>query len=245
MEFSPSPDLRPWIDRYWIRSATEEDTAVTVLPDGCADVVLDLGGSPGALGAIFAVGAMTRPLHLSLRGSPEMLGIRFRPGRAAAFFREPLSSITDLRAPLHDLCGNVFPLVAEQLAKSHTARRLAIVEDWLRKRLEPVKESRVDAAIDALTASGGRAAVEHVAREIGVSRQHLARLFDLHVGLTPKMFARVVRFRRAIALGGTLPWAEVAATLGYADQSHLIAEFQEFAGSSPVPFFLSTGSARR
>lgn len=31
----------------------------------------------------------------------------------------------------------------------------------------------------------------------------------------------------------------MAAELGYFDQSHLIAEFREFAGETPVPFFLS------
>ena len=35
------------------------------------------------------------------------------------------------------------------------------------------------------------------------------------------------------------PSADLASQLGYFDQSHLIAEFREFAGDTPVPFFLS------
>ena len=75
----------------------------------------------------------------------------------------------------------------------------------------------------------------------GVSRQHLARAFAHHVGVSPKTFARVMRFRRAIAIarGGREGWAELAEELGYFDQSHLIADFREFAGETPVPFFLS------
>ncbi|HYS55032.1 MAG TPA: hypothetical protein VER58_14840 [Thermoanaerobaculia bacterium] len=50
-----------------------------------------------------------------------------------------------------------------------------------------------------------------------------------------------MRFRRAIAIarGGREGWADLAAELGYFDQSHLIADFREFAGETPVPFFLS------
>jgi len=53
----------------------------------------------------------------------------------------------------------------------------------------------------------------------------------------------VMRFRRAITLarGGREGWADLAAELGYFDQSHMIAEFREFAGDTPVPFFLSAG----
>jgi AraC-like DNA-binding protein len=33
--------------------------------------------------------------------------------------------------------------------------------------------------------------------------------------------------------GAGVPWARVAAELGYADQSHMIAEFRELSGLTP------------
>src|SRR5206468_2173450 len=121
-----------------------------------------------------------------------------------------------------------------------TIDRLDAVEDALRSILGEAKaDPRVDAAVDAIIRSGGRVSIESVAEMSGVSRQHLARAFAHHVGVTPKTFARVMRFRRAMELGKRQLWAEVAAELGYFDQSHLIADFREFAGETPVPFFLS------
>ncbi|MGZ7079073.1 MAG: helix-turn-helix domain-containing protein, partial [Thermoanaerobaculia bacterium] len=65
--------------------------------------------------------------------------------------------------------------------------------------------------------------------------------FDAAVGVSPKMFARVVRFRRVLReiAAPAVDWSDVALSAGYFDQSHLIADFRQFAGTTPVPFFLS------
>jgi AraC-like DNA-binding protein len=51
----------------------------------------------------------------------------------------------------------------------------------------------------------------------------------------------VCRFRRASAAvrdlrGGSVDWAGLAGEWGYYDQSHLIHEFQMFAGETPETF---------
>jgi AraC-like DNA-binding protein len=72
-----------------------------------------------------------------------------------------------------------------------------------------------------------------LAAEIGWSRSHLVDRFRREVGLSPKRFARVARFRSAFDRLGTAPLATVAAECGYADQSHLTHEFREMAGETP------------
>jgi AraC-like DNA-binding protein len=47
----------------------------------------------------------------------------------------------------------------------------------------------------------------------------------------------VLRFQRALALArraGTPDWGRLATACGYFDQSHLIHDFRELAGMSPV-----------
>jgi AraC-like DNA-binding protein len=220
-EVAPSRELAEYVDAYWWSDAESSGT-MRILPDGCADVVFDKEGA-------FVVGAMTRPLRIDAAETIGAFGIRFKPGRAAIALRTPLTLLTDARVPLRDVTKS-FP----------TIDRLETVEDALRAILADVKsDPRVDAAVDAIIRSGGRAAIESIAEASGVSRQHLARAFAHHVGVSPKTFARVMRFRRAIELGKRQQWADVAAELGYFDQSHLIADFREFAGETPVPFFLS------
>ena len=60
-------------------------------------------------------------------------------------------------------------------------------------------------------------------------------------GLRPKQLCRVLRFRRACALAGRgLPWGLVAAEAGYFDQAHLIRDFHEFTGDTPMSVFSNT-----
>lgn len=52
----------------------------------------------------------------------------------------------------------------------------------------------------------------------------------------PRSELRIARFQSALGFAGAgapVDWAGVAAESGYADQSHLIAEFREFSGLAP------------
>jgi AraC-like DNA-binding protein len=226
-EIVPPARLRPWVEAYWTRPASAGEIDERVLPDGCADIVFSLDR-----GTAMTVGTMTRPLVLR-GGTPSYFGVRFRPGRAGAFLRFPLDAITDGSADLDDAA------LAERVAEARTqSARMDAIEAWLvRRAAEP--DPRVDHAVALLAA--GRA-VDEVAREVNLSRQHLRRRFLRHVGVGPKTFARVTRFQRLLAhvrRDASLSWAAAAADTGYFDQSHLIADFRDFAGTTPVPFFLS------
>lgn len=221
-EFAPTAALRPWVECFWTSRDDADTGERRVLPDGCADLVFDLTDGEGT-----AVGTMTRPLVVPVREGGEFLGVRFRPGRAAAFLRVPLAEITDARVPLRELWkGDPLPMT------------VAALERVLLERLDPDHDPRVDAAVERIIRGAGR--VEEIAKEIGISRQHLARQFLHHVGVPPKTFARVMRFRRVLqSLGHEADWADVAVAHGYYDQSHLIADFRELAGETPNAFHFS------
>ncbi|HEY6486717.1 MAG TPA: helix-turn-helix domain-containing protein [Candidatus Cybelea sp.] len=60
-------------------------------------------------------------------------------------------------------------------------------------------------------------------------------------GVTPKRFARIVRFRRALSLlGSTESIITAAAEAGYYDQAHMYRDFGEFAGLTPGEFLGAT-----
>jgi len=85
------------------------------------------------------------------------------------------------------------------------------------------------------TATGGRRRIGQVAADVGWSRRHLTARLRAETGYGAKELARLARFQRArrAIVAQTDSLADVAATCGYADQSHFTAEWREFAGCSP------------
>jgi AraC-like DNA-binding protein len=78
-----------------------------------------------------------------------------------------------------------------------------------------------------------------IQRQTGYSPKHFIGLFRGAVGLTPKHYYRVKRFMAALQAMAVVPspsLAELAASLGYADQSHLTREFRDFAGTTPTQY---------
>jgi AraC-like DNA-binding protein len=230
-EIAPLPALAEWVECFWTHRDDGTSGVHRVLPDGCVDLVFDLAAGEG-----MAVGTMTRPLLVPPRDGGSFLGVRFRPGRAAAFLRIPLADITNASLPLRELWKAD---LAGPIAEDPT-RAIDVLQRELLRRLGASCDRRVIEAIDRILASGGAARIDALSLDLGVSRQHLARQFLHHVGVPPKTFARVARFRRLVSsLDAGANWAGLAIEHGYYDQSHLISEFRELAGTTPAAFHFS------
>src|SRR4051812_24547581 len=85
---------------------------------------------------------------------------------------------------------------------------------------------------------GERISLDELAREAGVSRFHFARQFRLSTGESPMEYLRRVRIERSKSILQTrdATIAEVAARLGFSDQSHFTRIFGRLVGVSPGSF---------
>ena len=83
--------------------------------------------------------------------------------------------------------------------------------------------------------------------ETGWSRRHVTERFRRQLGLSPKAYARLLRFEHASSLLGEPPagrtLAEVATEAGYYDQSHLSRDFVALAGMTPGAVAADAGLA--
>ena len=245
-EYPPHPALGAHVDCMWtarVLVATPGRAHThRVLPDNCIDILWQDGGRPA-----FAVGMMSRAIVVASAQPVATVAVRFKPGMAGAFLAAPLHALTDHRAGIDLLWGRGD---ADRLADAlwtgalTDRQRIALIETQLLRRLRghapaAAGEALVRRALAAIDTSGGAARIDELAGRLGVSRQHLAACFRAQVGLSPKLYARIRRFRRATAALKAAPapdWARLALDCGYFDQSHLIHDFQEFAGSAPLGF---------
>jgi AraC-like DNA-binding protein len=116
--------------------------------------------------------------------------------------------------------------------------RAALTTDFLMtSRREPDRRAQLlQAAVAAIEEADGNIGVNALARRLGTSASTLRRHFRV-LGLPPKRFASIVRFRRSHAFLHTTPgatWADAVEKFGYADQAHLVRNYHRFAGTAPT-----------
>lgn len=254
----PPPPLGNFIHSFWESSYSASHPKLRVLPRGTAELVINLSedeiriydsGSaeycrrfPG----IVVSGAYGGALDIDPMQNASMMGIHFRPGGAFPFFGGALGEITGSHIPLEALWGRLAVELRERLCAAATRqKRFQILEEAIKARLRWKSEHpAVSRALGILGSTGAGDSVGAIAARVGLSQRRFIELFTAQVGLTPKLFGRVLRFQRArqFAHQAAKPnWSQVALTCGFYDQSHLIHDFQEFSGLSPADYFrLST-----
>lgn len=102
--------------------------------------------------------------------------------------------------------------------------------------LAPVDErvARVARALGGATPAVG---VGELAAQVGLSREHLHRLFRAELGMTPGLYLRLARIGEArVRLARGEPAAEVAHACGFADQAHFSRWFRRYLGVTPGAF---------
>lgn len=231
-EHAPHPALAPFVDRLWTTDARGDGAPRLVLPDGCVDVLVPCAHAD----APFVVGAMTRAAVIE-GPAAAIVAVRFRPGGAAPFLRRPVAELTDR----HD--ADVPWLRIDPRAPVRSLERALLA----RLRAVDARVSGDVAHAVARLAASDAPPIATLARELGVTRQHLARRFVEHVGVTPKQLSRIARMQRAVGLlghdgGGAL--ADVALRAGYFDQAHLARDLRELATLTPAEVSRAGGSIR-
>lgn len=245
----PGPPLDRHVTGIWVARGAVPVAAETVLPNGVVELIFNLGPAHKVVGPggdrwyrrAWLAGMQQGPLVIASLGVSDLLGVRFRPGGAAALLDLPLRVLTDAVVEVDGLDRRDAALgqLRDQLLDADGPARIAVVETALRQRLAIARDRpdrRVDAAIARLKDA---ASVRDLADAIGISHKHLIDRFHAEVGVTPSRLRRILRFDgviRALAGEPTPDWAALAAAHGFTDQPHLVREFRTFAGVTPTGF---------
>lgn len=249
--YRPGPPLDEFVEHFWLIQDGQTPRLEKILPCGATELVVNLKHNEIDIhdpeqpeqyrrfsGAVFS-GAYSRSFICNALQHEEIMGVHFKPAGAFPFLNTKASELTNAHASLADLWGSAGHELGERLCAAITPqRRFRIMESVLRARLhgETTRQVQMKIALNMFATGGNGVLVRDVARELGLAQRQFIQLFSSHVGLTPKVFCRILRFQRARLLAEKLDtprWAELALNCGYFDQSHLINDFQEFSGSTP------------
>lgn len=239
-EFEPHPDLVPYVWTYWTFSVPETLEGVylhRVMPDGCVGIVCSRRN-----GGAHLVGPRLDAIEVPVRAGDVFQGIRFRPGAAGAFLGVDCQKLHGWEGMAAEQVPALAGALIEQLVPCTTTEDAARVLDALLLDVLPQAEppdATVRAGVDAIIASEGQAQIREITNWLGLSERQFQRRFRQAVGLTPKQFARIRRFRASV--GNVLQddpdaWGRVAAERGFSDQAHLTREFNALYGAPPTSF---------
>jgi AraC-like DNA-binding protein len=244
---TPRGTLGQLVESIWLhRGATPAHGVDLRLPTGRVEVMLDLDENRSMRSVV--AGPFQRPYPLETARQSHVVGVVFRPGAARTLLGVPAHELADRHVALEDLWGRAADELRDRvLAASGVHARLREVEVVLEARLAGSAEIAHPLAAAATGLVARRPAglgVAELGEHLGWSARRLQQVFRDDVGLTPKAYQRLQRFRGAlvsIEAAEQVGWPAFALHRGYADQSHFIREFRAHAGLSPSQYLLRRG----
>lgn len=244
---SPGAPLDAVVSLVWHATRRDAPAMETVLPSGQPQLVIQLDGRPNRWSdahgehvdpAELVGGPFVGPLRLPGEAQHAVAGALFHPGGLAALLDMPICELRGAYAATRDLWGSEVDRWTDRVRRAPTAEAaLQALESGLRSHLG--RRSRRAALELACRRLARGEAVRAVAERLGASQRRFSRTFTNEVGLTPKQFTRLARFRRALAAIRAQPrrdLTEVALEAGFFDQAHLTREFRAFGGLTPSAY---------
>jgi AraC-like DNA-binding protein len=248
----PGPRVRSFVERYiGYRMTGAAPAAHRGLPSGHMTFIVSIGHpidvvqqtsdaqAPRTYRSVLS-GLHATPALIAHDGNQEGVAVELTPIGSRVLFGLPSGALWDLTLELEEVAGSIGDELWERLQDAAGWRERFAACDAVLAHLAGRDETPAALADcwQALATSHGQLPIDRLAREVGYSRQHLARRFREEFGLGPKLAARIIRFERVTrmlrATPSYLSLAQVAATCGYADQSHLARDFTALAGCSPT-----------
>jgi AraC-like DNA-binding protein len=250
----PGDPLAAFVERIWDFDGILTFPREQAFPDGTLALVVQLDEPHRPIAtapmdpfpAVCFDGLQTRATVIEgPRSRCRVLAIILRPLGASALLGASLRELTDRSTDLHAISGNT---AAQELAQRlddarDGSERVRRARAWTSVRLAraEVCDPLVVRVFERIERGAGNLAVTQLEELSGRSRSRLCAAFADAIGLSPKRYARIVRFRRALELVGTgsSPLGDIALRCGYYDQAHMNAEFAEHAGLTPRAYMLA------
>ena len=243
---APHAALAEHVTRLWSHEAASRASAQErVLPSGSADLVFDLRDDTRAPRVC---GPHAVPFGMVRGGAEAFVGVQFTPGGAAALLGVPQNALANARVELASLWGDApAQRWRDALLRARGPQaRVRTLERLLLGRLATAREGHTSVAfaLQQLLSCDEVQSIGGIVAATGLSARRFIQLFTREVGLPPKLFARVRRFQRVLALTQaqrTPNWCDVALACGYHDQAHMHRDFGEFAEVTPARYLRARG----
>lgn len=183
----------------------------------------------------------SRRIQLYMSGDIHIFNILLQPAALNRLVGIDMRSLVNEGIAARDVLGKRAVRLSDavRLAPDFAAR-VAAAEQWFGMMQDDGSaRDGIDQTSRLLWASGGRARIDVLAKRSGLSARQFQRRFTTQVGLSPKLYARTVRFDAVLTAHRNeprKPWTGIIHDAGYFDQAHFIRECHALVGVGPSHF---------
>lgn len=220
------PTIYPdFIERIWVLENVGEDVEIYSPPSQYPALIIPIQDSESRIKEPYLTGLSLSSSTTKYEKGTKLIGVRFYPYAISSFFQVNTKTIVNnsfkINIPLIKTIENLEDIL-EQLFQSIKS---TLFEDLKSFYWEFRKGENL------LT-------IEDYCKQHNTNYTSLNRLFIKEIGITPKKFERLIKFRKSFCklIGEKSDLTSVSLNSGYFDQAHFIREFKLFIGQTPSAF---------
>jgi len=243
----PPAELAAYVKYFWQcdhRLGTSQPMVIHKIVDDSSGIIIQrnsrgdtafFNSDHTAIAPALIYGKFTKPLHVYAGSSYESFGVTLTSHGLHTLFGIDADEMTNRCIAIADFFG---PTAQERLIFCDKRNRITLLRDFLREHIR--KGNTADTlllhCVQAIKDRRGHVGIKDLLEKYDISERRLERKFRQQIGVSPKLFTRIIKFQHAMdhltkQRGGSL--CEIAHELDYIDQSRFIRYVREFSGYTP------------
>lgn len=223
----------PCISHFYSFTAGQSSELTLAIPDGCIDIIFDCDDvNPSAK----ICGTTLAPVNPSFKADHRYFGVRFELGLIPKFLNISADLLVNQQIDLLDLVPSASEVFERIAGHSSHIDQAVLLSQFLRKQPTHQPSPLTSHAVELICNSNGNIRAKELEHRTGFTRRTLFRRFINDIGVSPKVFSRIIRCQLAINdidHQNEVTLSSLAQNLGFTDQAHFQHEFKKMVSVTP------------
>ncbi len=249
--YPPTDALKEYIDSYGVVEVSEGQTEPYFSPPLAMSgmiiqtihtndpIDIKLNGKDFFTDRAVVTGQVTASISGHLMGHSKSLLIFFQPLGLYQLFGTDMRTLTNGAARLEDFLGQekCDKLLNALKESQKDEDQIQVLDKFFLQYISPPPHvDELSDVLDFIHIQKGKVSVAEIEERFDIRRKTLERNFQKKVGLPPKEYTKIYRFKCFITLlmeNPEITWTELSHRAGFYDQSHMTRYVKEYLKVSP------------
>jgi AraC-like DNA-binding protein len=243
----PLASIKEFIECYWILD--DKDPAPKqqkIIPDGFPEIIFHYGDPYRILikqdwelqSDFLLAGQITKFFYLENTGTTGTFGIKFKPTAITHLFNLLMKEYVDKVVSLNNTDNPELKKIKTIVSPGQDFKQIIIQLNSFFEKLIAEKKfiaTGVDNSVDLIFEKHGMVTIPELCAVAFLGERQLLNQFRRYIGLSPKLYARVIRLNYIFQLvrENKEKWSSLAYEAAFFDQAHFIKDFKKFTGENP------------